>query len=906
MSQPADRPGADRNLLFGILALQMGFLGRDALVSAMHAWVLDKQKPLGQILLEQRQLTGEQLRALDALIVQHLKAHGDNAERSLQALTGISTIAVLLNPVADADVRNTLANLQSRTLPEEGGDGAVLRSDRPRFQVLHFHRSGGLGLVSVADDTELHREVALKEIKPEYADDPGCRCRFVLEAEITGGLEHPGIVPVYGLGAYANGRPYYAMRFIRGDTLKEAIELFHDGSQPGERSLAFRQLLRRFIDVCNAIAYAHSRGVLHRDLKPGNVILGRFGETLVLDWGLAKAGVRPEKPAQAPPEGTRDPTLRPSSGTDLVATQAGAGLLGTIGFMSPEQAAQQFDKLTFTSDIYSLGSTLYVLLTGRRPYEGASHEEVLAQNRRGEFAPPRQVKPDTPPALDAICRKAMSLRPSDRYPTALDLAADIEHWLGDEPVAAYPEPWTARAGRWGRRHRSVVVGVGVFLLSAVVALSFSTALVSAEQRRTAEQKQLAVENYKISRDQSFNIIKLIETSEPEFATVPALHDRRQELLGTAAAACRQFLQQEPDDLELMARSARIYRFAANFSRLVNETQQADPLYRDAIGLYERLLEAFPNDPGHRFHLAEILRDYASSQVRQGRLAEATANLNQSLQGAEGLRREDPQQPAYRRCVALALLNLASIEYRQGKHEQSNETEKTLQRSVDLLRDLAAQPPEQRHPYEPLLLAAALNRSAMIMREAGRLEEANTAHKEAIKQLTGMQEKKASAINAADVVHFLAECRVEQSKTWAKNPAFLESAEKNMGVAINRLAELAVEYKRIPAFQEALGAALNERGQLRLQQRNYPGAREHFKSAQERLAPLVQAHDNLPELRGELGKSYAGLGQVALALKDDDPEPWFQKAAGELREAVARSPEDAQLQRSRDALPKSAR
>src|SRR5262249_32275683 len=155
----------------------------------------------------------------------------------------------------------------------------------------------------------------------------------------------------------------------QGDNLKEAIQHFHDAGQPGERSLAFRQLLRRFMDVCNAVAYAHSRGVLHRDLKPGNVILGRFGETLVVDWGLAKAGVRPEKPAGAAPEGMRDPTLRPSSGSDLVTTQAGAGLLGTVGFMSPEQAAQEFDKLTFASDIYSLGCTLYVLLTGRRPYE---------------------------------------------------------------------------------------------------------------------------------------------------------------------------------------------------------------------------------------------------------------------------------------------------------------------------------------------------------------------------------------------------------------------------------------------------------------------------------------------------------------------------------------------------------
>src|SRR5262249_40350052 len=155
-------------------------------------------------------------------------------------------------------------------------------------RVLRPHARGGLGAVFVALDEELHREVALKHILDRHADDPVSRARFLLEAEITGGLEHPGIVPVYGLGTYAGGRPYYAMRLIRGDSLKEAIAAFHSDAapkrDPGARSLALRQLLRRFVDVCNAIDYAHGRGVVHRDLKPGNVIVGRHGETLVVDW----------------------------------------------------------------------------------------------------------------------------------------------------------------------------------------------------------------------------------------------------------------------------------------------------------------------------------------------------------------------------------------------------------------------------------------------------------------------------------------------------------------------------------------------------------------------------------------------------------------------------------------------
>jgi serine/threonine protein kinase len=146
-----------------------------------------------------------------------------------------------------------------------------------RYRVLRPHARGGLGEAFVAEDTELHREVALKEMQPQHAIDPARRGRFVLEAEVTGKLEHPGVVPVYGLGHYADGRPFYAMRFIKGDNLSHAIQLFH-ASKEGFDTVTFRQLLKRFLDVCNAVAYAHSRGVLHRDLKPGNMMLGEFGE----------------------------------------------------------------------------------------------------------------------------------------------------------------------------------------------------------------------------------------------------------------------------------------------------------------------------------------------------------------------------------------------------------------------------------------------------------------------------------------------------------------------------------------------------------------------------------------------------------------------------------------------------
>jgi serine/threonine-protein kinase len=344
MSQPVDRSDADRNLLFGILAVQMNFISRDALITAMHAWVLDKQKPLGRILLEQESLTTEQLQALDALIVQHLKAHGDDPDSSLAAIGSAAIDCSALESFRDGDVQASLAKFVVSPAAKDQKDGLPPPRDEGRFKKGRFHKEGGLGEVYFAEDTELHREVALKEIKPKYADDLASRGRFVIEAEITGGLEHPGIVPVYGLGAYPNGRPYYAMRFIRGDSLKDAIERFHSAEKPGraagERSLALRQLLRRFVDVCNAIAYAHNRGVLHRDLKPANIMLGPYGETLVVDWGLAKAVGRHEENAAS-----GEYTLVPSSGSGSSETLPGSAM-GTPGYLdftpAPDKTPRPF------------------------------------------------------------------------------------------------------------------------------------------------------------------------------------------------------------------------------------------------------------------------------------------------------------------------------------------------------------------------------------------------------------------------------------------------------------------------------------------------------------------------------------------------------------------------------------
>jgi eukaryotic-like serine/threonine-protein kinase len=515
MSQPA----ADRNLLFGILALQMDFITRNALIAAMNAWAVDKSKPLGQILEDQGELPASRRSLLEPLVDEHVRAHGGDPARSLAAIGTVGSAIEPLKQLADTDIQVSLAHAGATRFPDAAHATLAPNDEgesvtRVRYRRLRPHARGGLGEVFVALDSELNREVALKEIQEQHADRPASRARFLLEAEVTSGLEHPGIVPVYGLGQYADGRPFYAMRFIKGDSLKDAIARFHaaeaPGRDPGERGLSLQKLLRRFLDVCNAIAYTHSRGVLHRDLKPDNIMIGKYGETLVVDWGLAKVtGKSGGDDGDTPPESV----LTPASGSVVEATQQGSAI-GTPGYMPPEQAAGRLDLLGPASDVYSLGATLYALLAGKAPFVGSDVMEILSKVQRGEHARPCESSPWLDPALEAVCLKAIALRSEDRYPTPRALADDVERWLADEPVTAMCEPFLERARRWARRRRTLVTAAAATLVMAAVGLGGVSVVQTKarhdlaaknialdQQRRRAEaREQLAIDAVKKFRD----------------------------------------------------------------------------------------------------------------------------------------------------------------------------------------------------------------------------------------------------------------------------------------------------------------------------------------------------------------------------------------------------------------------
>lgn len=327
---------------------------------------------------------------------------------------------------------------------------------------------GAFGRVLLVRDPVLDRDVALKELRPQAGSadatgavfrSPELEARFIREARLTAGLEHPGIVPVHTLARRPDGSLYYTMRPVRGHTLAEVLR--------AAPTLAARlDLLDAFVDVCQAVAYAHSRGVLHRDLKPQNVMVGAFGETVLLDWGVAT-------------------TVAVGGGPDeggLDATRAGT-VVGTPGYLAPEQARGEIDHLDERTDVWGLGAILSELVTGRRPYPQADVDALLDAVAHG---PPHPI--DGPPELASIVARAMAFAPADRYANALDLARDVRAWRAGELVGAHPYTLAERFGRQLSRHgrRIAAVGLGLVVLLVVAVVGSARFAEETRRARTAE------------------------------------------------------------------------------------------------------------------------------------------------------------------------------------------------------------------------------------------------------------------------------------------------------------------------------------------------------------------------------------------------------------------------------------
>lgn len=883
----------DRELLLGILALQTEMVSRDRLAAGMNQWAQQPAKPLSEILQQQGALDEQKKTLLETAVCKYLKEHG-NVQSSVAALGAREAIGRLLEVDLDQSVRSSLRSLLGAASggggSREAGAADQAGFEAGRYRILREHAQGGLGKVFVARDEQLGREVALKEIQAELAHNADLRARFVMEAEITGGLEHPGIVPVYGLGYYADGRPFYAMRFVRGESLGEAIRRLHasDSRSPHERAFLLRQLLTRFVAVCNAVAYAHSRGVIHRDIKPDNILLGPYGETLLVDWGLAKLVVSDSgtlAAAQKAEQGREARECPEPLGVrvDVAATALGA-MVGTPAYMSPEQAAGLVDQLGPATDIYSLGATLYVLLTGRIPFEES--DNIRRDIVRGSFPQPRKVRAQVPAALEAICLKAMALEPAQRYASARDMADDLEAWLGDEPVRAWREPLAVRAGRWMRRHRTLLTASVATLLVALVSLAVGIVLLSASHDREVRAKMAAEKNRQEATENYRTALGLVHRFCVKVSQDPRLREHgldalRRELLEEAMNVYGRFLQNKPDESILRAEWAYTHVRKAEIVSDIGSPREAISLLETAREVHETLLRDHPEEKEYHLKLVKIYLNLGVLYQVVGRLQNARAALQTAQRLADEMVRKYPGESSARVERGNIFANLARLALDE---QRPDEAEASLQAALATYRELARESPDS-SDYQ-LHLARTLNSLAILWNQTSRHEEALKAFeasqvilerllRQSPEDPESQRELAASLTGLGNACRFVAARRHEAPAAYRRAIEVLQRlVETSFGVA---------QYRNDLATAHAnLAALLAVEGKLVEAESQYEAARAIWQQ-------LAHRHADVPDYRNALARCLANLAPIVGARRPttEQAERLYDEVVRIRRELVSK-------------------
>jgi WD40 repeat protein len=507
----------DRDFLFGVMAVQLSFASPQQVMAAAGAFLGDKSKSIAERLVADGVISAERRAMLDALVAEAVKLHGGDAKRTLHTLGGERALyasfggSVVLDPAGAPTMAGDGA-------PVAGGeDAARVTLENPGRYALKGGRAeaaeigrGGIGRVLIAHDEHLGRDVAVKELLGDGASGGGATpvsqtaamaARFLREARVTGQLEHPNIVPVYELGRRADGTLYYTMKLVRGRSMLAAIK--DAGGLAGRL-----KLLPHFVDLCQAVAYAHSRGVVHRDLKPENAMLGEFGETVLLDWGLAK--VRGKADIRG---GELAREIRELKGADAGRTVDGSAL-GTPAYMSPEQADGKVEEIDERSDVWSLGAVLYEVLTGRPPFEGFTPFEVMGKVLKDAVTPPRELDAAIPAELAAVALKALTRDKPGRYQSAKQMAEEVEAYLTGARVGAYEYGSLELLKRAVKKNKALSLAVLAVFLVTVAGLLLvwrmygraETARVEADENKTLAEKR-GLESQKKEEQATSNLAK---------------------------------------------------------------------------------------------------------------------------------------------------------------------------------------------------------------------------------------------------------------------------------------------------------------------------------------------------------------------------------------------------------------
>lgn len=879
---------------FTEVALRLQFVTQASLTEAINDAQRNRGVPLRDYLVANKHLTVDQARIVDLVASE------------LQRLAADLTTS----PSAGGDASITSAplpvNCQETLIHSSGTTNASLatldRSDR--FRLMRLHAQGGLGEVSVALDRDLSREVAVKRIQSRFADDQPTRLRFVREAEITGKLEHPNIVPVYALGVQADGRPYYAMRFIRGESLKDVVDRHYQTSYATDtdRNLAFRVLLKRFMDACNAIAYAHDRGFVHRDIKPANIMLGDYGETLVVDWGLAKE--------------LRECSLAAGAGEVVVESNAGSpdgsetrmgDIVGTPAFMSPEQAVGDIDRIGRLSDIYSLGATLYYVSTGRLAVSGDNPQAVLDCVRKGEIVPPSQSNTQVSSPLSAIIVKAMALDGRDRYPTATQLADDLEHLLADEPVSAHRETVFERTKRWARKNPALIAGLTAAILVGFVSLLVSSIVLQGKNylldsangklndanrdleaaRQDADKKRSEAER---ARDKVRRALDTMtsELAGDALAGQEALSDEQKRFLESMLEQYQELAVDEAvDQKSRYDKATAATRVATTLSRL-SRFPEALAAFENSDNAFRELVSESPTLE-HCVGLAKSLDNHATCIEERAVMMSAGANREDIppllFEAAAALRPHQESlrsDPAYRQWASHMRGRVGEAKTYMGNVDGAIVD---LTTAITEHKEMLQAPPVDAMPLRIRLISLHNDLSMTYFR----------ARNGAMREQTALE---AVALARDAVTKYPNDRRtleqLEQSLTRLALACFDNGKTSEHRTLIEEnsriVRELASKYPVVASYQFSNASRLQIEGDVALREGRFADAASSHREAITITMKLVEQSPNDAYVRGGLARSYKQVACANLGLsKRAEAMECYQRAVEIYQESIESSP-----------------